>query len=273
VGPYCPTCGQRDTAPNPTLSELCHEAMAELAHWDSKVPATLVALLGQPGRLTQEFLAGRRARWLSPLKVYLICSIAYFASGPVVERVTGHGARAIAQLKVTGDSTERAMLVDSAAFVNDPEIRANAFVRYIGAAQAWKLVNNPGTLKDIIAAAVPKAMFVLLPVFALLTWIAWRSTGLRFPAHLVFALHLHAAFFAAALVPVLLEPVGRVALDLAAQIGLIAYGTWYAIVACQRALGGNAWQVTVRTTVVALAYTPFALVLVMGASALAIRAL
>ena len=84
-GSFCSECGQRAAPPHPSLRELGGEAFAELSGWDGKVAETVRALLRKPGKLTIEFLEGRRARYLSPLRLYLMCSVIYFliaASAP-----------------------------------------------------------------------------------------------------------------------------------------------------------------------------------------------
>src|SRR3954454_20659390 len=85
TGPFCAECGQRAVPPHPTLRELGGEAFAELSGWDGKVAGTIRALIRKPGKLTVEFLEGRRARFVSPLRLYLTCSVMYFlaaASAP-----------------------------------------------------------------------------------------------------------------------------------------------------------------------------------------------
>jgi Protein of unknown function (DUF3667) len=80
TGQYCAGCGQKKRDFDPTLREFLHETTQEPSNWDGKIPNTLRALFFNPGRLTLDVLAGRRARWLMPLRVYLICSLAFFAS-------------------------------------------------------------------------------------------------------------------------------------------------------------------------------------------------
>src|SRR5438067_1521357 len=88
TGAYCASCGQSQTHPDPTFREFLHEATHELMHLDGKLPRSLAALFFHPGLLTGDLLVGRRARWLAPLRLYLICSIAFFVSGPMMERLT-----------------------------------------------------------------------------------------------------------------------------------------------------------------------------------------
>jgi hypothetical protein len=75
TGPYCAHCGQKKPHTDLTFRELLREATQELAQWDGKIPGTLRALFFKPGLLTVDFLAGRRARWLAPLRVYLISGL------------------------------------------------------------------------------------------------------------------------------------------------------------------------------------------------------
>jgi hypothetical protein len=271
-GEYCSSCGQRARSPNPTLGEFADEVSQEVFHWDGKFPATLRALLLKPGLLTVDFLAGRRARWLSPLRVYLTCSIAYFVSGPLIERATGFRQEMVAEIKVTGDSADRLLLTDSVAFVNDPEILANPIFKAIGVGRMFYLANHPQVWQDAYTKAIPKAMFVLLPLFASLTMMAWRSTGMRYPAHLAFAFHVHAAFMISLIPGTLIEATRIVWLAATASLVALVYSTWYAIAAFKRALGGTTRQVVVRSTVVGLLYLPPALLLTLFATVLAVRA-
>jgi hypothetical protein len=78
TGPYCWNCGQRVHSHVLTLWTLIKEAAEDLTHADSRVWRTLHALLFRPGLLTNEFLAGRRTRYVRPFRLYLVVSIAYF---------------------------------------------------------------------------------------------------------------------------------------------------------------------------------------------------
>jgi hypothetical protein len=47
-------------------------------NWDSKFFTTIALLLLKPWRLTNEFLAGKRVRYVNPLRLYLLASILFF---------------------------------------------------------------------------------------------------------------------------------------------------------------------------------------------------
>ena len=61
TGAFCAGCGQKQMPLDLTLMEFLHASTQELTNWDGKIPGTLKALFFQPGRLTLDFFAGRRA--------------------------------------------------------------------------------------------------------------------------------------------------------------------------------------------------------------------
>jgi len=77
-GRFCAECGQRDVPASPTIRELAGDAYGELVGWDGKLARTLALLLRSPGTLTREILDGRRSAYISPVRLYLACSLVYF---------------------------------------------------------------------------------------------------------------------------------------------------------------------------------------------------
>src|SRR5690606_3333800 len=77
-GPFCGQCGQADTALDVPFRRVVSELLAELLNADSRVWRTGRTLLFRPGLLTAEYNAGRRARYLPPLRVYMLSSLLFF---------------------------------------------------------------------------------------------------------------------------------------------------------------------------------------------------
>ena len=72
AGDYCHRCGEkRPEARDLSARHFAAEAAKELTSLDSKLYHTLVALLFRPGRLTNEWVGGRRGRYLKPLNLCL----------------------------------------------------------------------------------------------------------------------------------------------------------------------------------------------------------
>jgi hypothetical protein len=87
-GAFCGACGQRSVPADPTVSELAGDAWQELSGYDGRVAATFRGLL-HPGRLTLEYLQGRRARYLSPVRLYLTVSVIYFLIAATAPQIAG----------------------------------------------------------------------------------------------------------------------------------------------------------------------------------------
>ncbi|HEV2803070.1 MAG TPA: DUF3667 domain-containing protein [Pyrinomonadaceae bacterium] len=79
AGEYCQDCGQRRTHPEHlTIVYFFKHLFGELTELDSKLFRTLRALLLIPGRLTTEYLADRKERYVAPVKLYLVISAIFF---------------------------------------------------------------------------------------------------------------------------------------------------------------------------------------------------
>src|SRR5258708_4671307 len=83
---YCGVCGQRLEPPVHSLWHFARVATEDLTHADSRLWRTLVALLFRPGYLTAQFLAGRRASYLPPVRLYLVLSVAFFVWATATQR-------------------------------------------------------------------------------------------------------------------------------------------------------------------------------------------
>src|SRR5580704_5644720 len=78
LGRFCANCSQAADVHVPTTKELVHELLEGITHSDSRLWRTLTTLGFKPGKLTQEFVAGRRVAYLPPFRLYLIVSIVFF---------------------------------------------------------------------------------------------------------------------------------------------------------------------------------------------------
>ena len=77
-GQYCGNCGQRARSRLISLWELLQDAFGDLFELDSRLWRTLIPLLIRPGKLTRDYLEGRRARYMPPFRMYLVLSVIFF---------------------------------------------------------------------------------------------------------------------------------------------------------------------------------------------------
>lgn len=111
-GKFCANCGQSADVDVPTTMELVHELMASLSDSDSRLWRSLLYLWTRPGRLTKEYIAGRRAAYLPPFRLFLVLSVTFF----LVASVTPTGGMPIRFDQATGSSAATIDTCDSIKF-------------------------------------------------------------------------------------------------------------------------------------------------------------
>ncbi len=94
TGRYCAQCGQAAVDYRRSFRHVIVDVLDSFLNWDSKFFATIALLIVKPWRLTTEFLAGKRVRYVHPLRLYLLASILFFF-------VVNYWAKAIPQAKLS----------------------------------------------------------------------------------------------------------------------------------------------------------------------------
>ena len=77
-GPFCFYCGQPDKNLMRFFPVLMRELLEDTLDFDSRFMRTIKPLLFKPGKLTRDYLDGRRFRYVPPLRLYIFSSIAFF---------------------------------------------------------------------------------------------------------------------------------------------------------------------------------------------------
>ena len=77
-GRFCAVCGQNDRNYQRSVYPVVADMLAETFEADSRLWRTIGVLFARPGFLSLEFSRNRRARYLSPFRLYLFTSIAFF---------------------------------------------------------------------------------------------------------------------------------------------------------------------------------------------------
>lgn len=78
AGPFCHYCGQPDKNFLRFFPVLLREMLADFLDFDSRFARTMKPLLFHPGKLTRDYLDGRRFRYTPPLRLYIFASMAFF---------------------------------------------------------------------------------------------------------------------------------------------------------------------------------------------------
>ncbi|MCY4130329.1 MAG: DUF3667 domain-containing protein [Gammaproteobacteria bacterium] len=79
TGQFCTLCGQNEQSYRRSVFPVLREILAEAFETDSRLITTFRLLFTRPGSLSEEFSKNRRARYLSPFRLYLFASIVFFS--------------------------------------------------------------------------------------------------------------------------------------------------------------------------------------------------
>jgi hypothetical protein len=85
AGHFCAHCGEkRPTRSDHTLKHFLGHLLEALTHADGKIFVTLRLLLAEPGRLTADYLQGRRKPHIPPLQIFLLANLVFFLLHPLI---------------------------------------------------------------------------------------------------------------------------------------------------------------------------------------------
>lgn len=124
-GPFCHFCGQPDKNFLRFFPVLMRELLEDFLDFDSRFMRTLKPLLFRPGKLTRDYLDGKRFRYVPPLRLYIFSSIAFFFLAAIL---AGHSIQINTETTEDGDissiqiNTDDMKELDEALDKLDPEV-------------------------------------------------------------------------------------------------------------------------------------------------------
>lgn len=86
-GHFCHECGQQAHLHN-KLGHLLHEFVEGIAHFDGRLWRTLPIMVLRPGRLSRDWIEGKRARYVAPLHIFLFAMFLVFTIPSVMHAFT-----------------------------------------------------------------------------------------------------------------------------------------------------------------------------------------
>lgn len=195
---FCSNCGQMVDIRTPTLAELASDLLDDLFNLDSRLWRSILPLIRRPGFLTVEYLAGKRARYLPPFRMYLVFSLTFFALSSLLSEdvavLTGEEAESLATIASEATNVEsggeaREFGCEELAEVSSPLWRDRVF------RACTAISEDSGGFGAAVQNNVPTMMFLLIPIVAAIMKMIYPLLKRRYIEHLVFCLHLHALFF------------------------------------------------------------------------------
>jgi len=217
-GPFCYYCGQPDKNFMRFFPALLREFLEDFLELDSRFMRTMKPLLFLPGKLTRDYLDGKRFRYTPPLRLYIFSSMAFF----ILAAMLAGNAITLDSSVFTDNGSDPAVSIDAAdleTLEDDDIININGepwdkesnpliipfmpdFVNnWVNdeieeSPQKGKEIEaNPNLIIDKVFDVLPATMFVLLPLAALLFKFWYLFARKYYIEHLILALHNHSFLF------------------------------------------------------------------------------
>lgn len=235
----------------PTVGEFVQQFGGAYFATEGALWRTLKLLLFKPGELTRQYLAGRRKHYVLPLRLYLSISLVVLLA---VRLLAGASLEAPGAVQVE-DKELRSLNIDlgwGKAGMREGIFYCEGLPPWLCTRLKRRIDLAPEAFAGQIAqvgqrfvANLGATLFVLLPSFALGLKLLYWNRRLRYTEHLVFALHLHAAWFGV-LGLTLLPWSWLELLWLAVPV--------YTVLAMKRVYGGRWWPRWLRASLISVLY-------------------
>lgn len=227
-GAFCAHCGQKHHAVLRHFSQVINEFFTDILNFDNKLLGTLKPLLFRPGMLSEEYFANRRMRYVSPLKLYFFLSVITFF---LVQQSVEYNVDADNLIQVNTDETDKpdtnkpaaskpktdkpaTKPAKDSALVEGLELNFNdkpwhaktnpIHIDFLPNAVNSLLNDRVGRLDSVVRnkdwkkqiihsllSAMPQALLLMLPFFALLLKLMYWFQNRLYMEHLIVALHNH----------------------------------------------------------------------------------
>ena len=239
---FCAKCGQNDRDYIRSLPPVLGDILKETFELDSRFLRTIKPMFFRPGELPSEFSRNRRASYVSPIRLYIFASLAFFFllsltadfgppravdmevelrdrdglarfSKEASENADVEAFKALLppmqQRKVDDILSRSGMFLSKSAIyslaaIPDAEMEQIVGWRRVALARLVDALEDPRAVFSLLLDNLPFAMFITLPAYAALLMLFFVGSRRFFTEHLVFAVQLHTFAFIVFAVLVLL---------------------------------------------------------------------
>ncbi|MBB2144971.1 DUF3667 domain-containing protein [Pedobacter sp. LMG 31464] len=326
---FCTHCGQENIVTKEDAFHMVTHAIADYFHFEHKFFGTIGPLLLKPGKLTKEYVAGKRMASIHPIRLYIFISIVFFLvilSGnkpekeEVEEKSPTSTNKTLSPKEIDSLQAEKIKGVEEAmkyvpikGAVRDSIIRAakedikkdssksntdinlltgkkkrwnksywvtkdttvveyekhqlalpkdkrDGFIKHYINKRSLELNQYPNPvekLKEDLLHNIPKMMFLLLPMFALILKLVYINKNKYYYEHLIYSFHLHSAIFLSVLATILLKWLFGFVYDISGWLAFFCtiYIIWYIYRSLRTFYGSTRWITILKIFFLSFAYT------------------
>jgi hypothetical protein len=217
---FCPNCGQENVETRQSFSYLFLHFVSDFLHYDSHFWKTIKYLLFYPGKLTNEYLAGKRKSYVQPVQLYIFISFLVFFIPTILpdqQREPVEEEEVAEEQEEDSDqatfnymlycNSEGIMLqvegvtiqyIDSVRQA-DPERISDTTAGLLKMLLKSRNAENKIDITELFMHHLPKILFLYMPLFALWLWVFHNKKKWLYFDHGVFTLH----YFSFALLSIL----------------------------------------------------------------------
>ncbi len=219
---FCPSCGQAVDGRRGPLLQLIGDFVSAFFSLDGRHLRTATQLW-RPGRLTQLYLEGKRASYVSPVRVYIVASLLFFllvgfprpdasnfnvwVDDVVIGRDKPDPDLGNFRLTFTGDDSPFGMLLSANFEAKRERLRAMSAQEFLD------------SFFSHLESTVPTTLIFFVPILAMGLKLLYLRQPFFYVDHIVFALHFQSVIFLALVLARLVNIVGLGGM----QSGIISY--------------------------------------------------
>lgn len=211
--------------PHESFGHLVKHFIADIVHFDSKTLNTLKYLLFRPGLLTTEYIKGKRASYVNPIKLYIFISFVFFlvysfipGTLDAVKIETSNSSESVRQVLGKDSALLKEKKFVAGGELLDEMARYKSMANYDSVQHALPAAQKDGwwkrktfqrnlylsekygdkvieALGEQVKHNIPKMMFLLLPLFALYLKILYDKKRWYYTDHAIFSIHMHSFTF------------------------------------------------------------------------------
>lgn len=221
---YCPNCGQRNSNKELSLYQLLSEYFAGVFAYDSKLFSSIRLLISSPGKLSQEFLSGKRVRYVNPFRFFISISILFFILISSLLNIGTNNFSGMVQasdnmsfdLNNKGDEDipkDVFQELDQNHYLDFDEAKEkynlddNFYIelKFIYTRAIYKMKHEPQGFINYIFSKLPFFIFFFIPIFTLISYLFYVRRDFTYIEHLVFNFNLSTVFFIVLTINVLIS--------------------------------------------------------------------
>jgi hypothetical protein len=185
---------------------IVEDALEGALHFDGKFFTSARYIFTRPGFLTTEFVAGKRVRYMHPVRLYVFASFLFFA----VSILTSHGVKSdeasAASPSTAANGAARTNSKDAGSAGVMPKVNVNLSLPADHATRSWlddplRITVDPKDkvsqrdLANEIWHLLPAVLILCLPLLALVLKLVYIKSGKPYLEHIIFAIHIQALAF------------------------------------------------------------------------------